>query len=163
LPFTTEESDLALRPAFLALLDRFVDTARARGGARRIDVGETWTFDGFKQVSIQRFPLTPGAKPLPIPVSVDADRLRASPPLAGLYELKLDDRDAVSRVASIPEREIELRPRRVDDSARSTALGGVSSSINASPYVALALLGLLAAELALRALGQRRRIDEVTS
>src|SRR5206468_916981 len=119
--------------------DRFVDAARARGGARRIDVGDTWTFDGFKQVSIQHFTLTPGDKPRAVPVTADADRLRASPPLAGLYELTLDG-DAVSRVASVPEREIELRPRRVDDSARSAALGGVSSSIDASPYVALALL-----------------------
>ena len=47
LPLSTDESDLALRPAFLALLDRFVGTARARGGARRIDVGEAWTFDGY--------------------------------------------------------------------------------------------------------------------
>jgi hypothetical protein len=154
LPFSTDESDLALRPAFLTLLERFVDTARARGGARRIDVGETWTFDGFKRITIQHFAISGSDKPTPIPVTFDDGRPRATPPLAGLYELNLDG-EASSRIAAVPEREIELRPRRVLESARSASLGGVQSSLDASPYVALALLGLVAIELLLRALSQR--------
>lgn len=165
LPLSTEESDLALRPAFLALLDRLVNTARARGGARRIEVGETWTFDGFKEVSVRRLPLTRGvglgglagsrdgvAKT--IPTTEAEGRLRVTAPLAGLYELTLDG-EPTTRVASVAEREIDLRPRAVLPTARSTAMGGVASSIDASPFVALALLALLAAELAVRVLAQR--------
>ncbi|MEO7330255.1 MAG: VWA domain-containing protein, partial [Minicystis sp.] len=53
LPLNSDDSDLVLRPAFLALLDRFVSTARSRGGARRIDVGEAWTFDGYRKVAVR--------------------------------------------------------------------------------------------------------------
>ena len=55
------------------------------------------------------------------------------------------------------EREIDLRPRAVLESARATSLGGVEDAIDASPYVAIALLGLFAAELLLRAAAGRRR------
>jgi hypothetical protein len=174
LPLSTDESDLALRPAFLALLDRFVGTARARGGARRIDVGEAWTFDGYHQVKVTRVSLSGPGKPEPVPVT-DGDpgvasgkpasalpsaaaagerRLRAAPPLAGLYELELDG-DRTTRVAAVPDREIDLRPRRIREEALAASLGGVDPSLDVSPYVALLLLGLFAIELVLRVLGQR--------
>ena len=49
------------------------------------------------------------------------------------------------------EREIDFRPRPMRDEAHAAAMGGVASALDASPYVAIALLALLAAELALRA------------
>jgi hypothetical protein len=124
-------------------------------------------------VKVQRVPLDGPGKPLIVPV-LDADvastpgapsgpslregtaerRLRASPTLAGLYELELDG-DRTTRVAGIPDREIDLRPRRTRDEARSAALGGVDPSLDVSPHVALVLLGLFAVELVLRVLGQR--------
>ncbi|WP_437600440.1 VWA domain-containing protein [Sorangium sp. So ce590] len=163
LPLSTEESDVALRPAFLSLLDGFVGAARARGGARRLAAGETWTFDGYHDVKVERVRVDRGQGPagreaLPV-VEVDR-RLRVSPPLAGLYELTLDG-ERSTRVVSVPEREIDLRPRRVAESARAAELGGMSASIDGSPYVALLLLALLAAELLLRALGGRRQPAEV--
>jgi hypothetical protein len=163
LPLSADESDLVLRPAFLALLDRFVGTARARGGARRVDAGETWTFDGYHAVKIERVSIAGPGKPEPIPVTEaplapggakkpGEVRLLATPARAGLYALTLDGEET-TRVATIPEREIDLRPRKVETSARSAALGGVATSLDVSPYVALLLLALLAAELLLRALG----------
>ncbi|WP_437623490.1 VWA domain-containing protein [Sorangium sp. So ce1151] len=163
LPLSTEESDVALRPAFLSLLDGFVGAARARGGARRLAAGETWTFDGYRDVKVERVRVDAGQGPAgreALPVAEVERRLRVSPPLAGLYELTLDG-ERSTRVVSVPEREIDLRPRRVADSARAAELGGMSASIDASPYVALALLLLLAAELLLRALGARRAPAEV--
>ncbi|WP_437486087.1 VWA domain-containing protein [Sorangium sp. So ce1014] len=162
LPLSTEESDVALRPAFLSLLDGFVGAARARGGARRLAAGEAWTFDGYHDVKVERVRVDRGQGPvgreaLPV-VEVDR-RLRVSPPLAGLYELTLDG-ERSTRVVSVPEREIDLRPRRVAESARAAELGGMSASIDGSPYVALLLLALLAAELLLRALGGRREPAE---
>jgi hypothetical protein len=172
LPLSTDESDLALRPAFLALLDRFVGTARARGGARRIDVGEAWSFDGYRSVKVQRVSVAGPDKPQPVPVIDGASgaplgkpgsasspaagtaerRLLAAPPLAGLYELELDG-DHTTRVAAVPDREIDLHPRRVRDEARSASLGGIDPSLDVSPYVALFLLALFAVELVLRVLG----------
>ncbi len=178
LPLSTDESDLALRPAFLALLDRFVGTARSRGGARRIDVGEAWTFDGYRAVKVTRVSLAGPGKPQPVPVLDTASgarragqarrsalraagaagsaerRLRAAPPLAGIYVLELDG-DRTTRVAAVPDREIDLHPRRVRDEARASSLGGIDPSLDVSPYVAFGLLALFAAELVLRVLGQR--------
>ncbi|APR85815.1 Hypothetical protein A7982_11164 [Minicystis rosea] len=169
LPLSTDESDLVLRPAFLALLDRFVGTARARGGARRIDVGESWTFDGYKAVSVQRVSTAAAGKPEPLrvyegdtsgkPVSPEGRRLRADPANAGLYELELDG-ERSTRVAAVPDREIDLRPRRTRDETRAASLGGVDPSLDISPYVALVLLGLFAVELILRILGQRTQRAE---
>ncbi|WP_437999095.1 VWA domain-containing protein [Sorangium sp. So ce185] len=163
LPLSTEESDVALRPAFLSLLDGFVGAARARGGARRLAAGETWTFDGYRDVKVERVKVDraegPAGREALSVVEVER-RLRVSPPLAGLYELTLDD-ERSTRVVSVPEREIDLRPRRVAESARAAELGGMSASIDGSPYVALLLLALLAAELLLRALGGRREAAEL--
>ena len=50
LPTSPDASDLALRPAFLILLEKFVDAARVRNGAHRTTVGEAWTFEGAKSV-----------------------------------------------------------------------------------------------------------------
>jgi hypothetical protein len=160
LPLSTDESDLVLRPAFLALLDRFVSTARARGGARRVDVGESWTFDGYKDVAVSRVSLAAPNKPEPLRVyegdsTSGADRrLHADPALLGLYELTLDG-ERVTRVAAVPDREIDLRPRRFREETRAASLGGIEPSLDVSPYVALSLLGLFALELLLRAIGQR--------
>jgi hypothetical protein len=155
LPLSTEESDLALRPAFLAFLDRFVGMARARGGARRINAGEAWTFDGYKEVKVDRVSYAGPGERAAVEVTFSDGRPRATPSLAGLYEVTLDG-EASTRVVAVPEREIDFRPRKAQAQARASNLGGVSSAVDVSPYVALALLGLLAAELLLRTLGQRR-------
>ena len=154
LPLSTDESDLALRPAFLSLLESFVNTARARGGARRIDVGQAWTFDGYKDVKVRLMPRGEAAAPRVIPVIEQDRRLRADAPLGGLYALTLDG-ESTTRVAAVPDREIDFRPRQVRDAAHAAAMGGVASALDASPYVAIALLALLAAELALRARAPR--------
>ncbi len=159
LPLSTDESDLALRPAFLSLLESFVSTARSRGGARRIDVGQAWTFDGYQNVKVRRLSLDGAFAPQVIPVIEQDRRLRADAPLSGLYELTLDG-DTTTRVAAVPDREIDLRPRQVRDEAHAASMGGVASALDASPYVALALLGLLAVELALRVRGQRESAIE---
>lgn len=177
LPLSTDESDLALRPAFLALLDRFASTTRARGGARRIDVGETWTFDGFNDVKVERVSFAGPGERKPVKVTDLKDdtrdegdrssmaalgsdrRISASPPLAGLYELSLDG-ETSTRAAQVPEREVDLRPRKVAPSARTEALGGMAAAVDVSPYVALSLLALLAAELLLRTLSQRSERPE---
>lgn len=153
LPLSTAQSDLVLRPAFLALLDRFVDAATTRGGPSRVDVGQSFRFDGAKEARVAFLP--PGEDPRPVDVSREGSRLLAPAAFAGLYQVDLDG-EVSRRVATIPEAEIDLTPRGVQGSARASTLGGVKSSIDASPYVALALLGLLALELFLRSLHTRR-------
>ena len=161
LPLATTESDLALRPAFLALLDRFVRIARARGGSPRVDAGDAWTFDGAKTVTVVR---EGGGGPetrVKIPV-IEADRrMRATPPVAGVYEVTIDgEREA--RVATVPEREVDLRPRPLVQNARDARLGGAAGSVDVSAYVALALMLLATVELAIR-IRARGRPDGATA
>jgi hypothetical protein len=56
------------------------------------------------------------------------------------------------RVAAPLAREIDLRPRAIAPSATSSALGGGVAIVDVSWIIALALLGLVAAEIAVRAL-----------
>jgi hypothetical protein len=150
LPLATTESDLALRPAFLALLDRFVRIARARGGSPRVDAGDAWTFDGAKSVTVFRAGDKGPNDRVKIPVTEVDRRLRATPPVTGVYDVTIDGEHEI-RVATVPEREIDLRPRPVVQNARDTRLGGAAGAVDVSSYVALALLALATAELAVRA------------
>ncbi|HEY3595176.1 MAG TPA: VWA domain-containing protein [Polyangiaceae bacterium] len=148
LPTSAEQSDLALRPAFLVLLEKFADAARVRNGAHRTPVGEPWTFEGAKALEV----VGPGHAVLHL---VDEATAKiAVPEKIGVYEISLDG-DKLTRVAAPIEREVDLRPRQVAPGARSSSLGDVHSKIDLSPYLATILLSLLVAELALRAVAAR--------
>jgi hypothetical protein len=151
LPTSPDASDLALRPAFLVLLERFVDAARARNGAHRTTVGDAWKFEGaqsLKAVGPDKSELhvadEPGGKVL-VP-----DRI-------GVYEIVLDG-DKQVRVAAAAEREVDMRPRPAAQQTKSTTLGDVRSRVDLSPYLAVALLALLVAELALRIWARRSAV-----
>jgi hypothetical protein len=145
LPTSTETSDLALRPAFLTLLERFAAAARIRNGAHRTPVGEPWTFDGAKSLEV----LGPDRAPLRV-IEEASDKL-VVPEKLGVYEIALDG-DKLVRVAAPVEREVDLRPRPVAPAAGSTSLGDVRAKLDLSPYLAVVLLALLVAELSLRAI-----------
>ncbi len=154
LPLSTDESDFVLRPAFLALLERFVGTARSRGGARLVDVGDAFTFDGYKDVAVEYVPTHAGVS-TKMEIAEQKGRRLVVTSLAGRYIAHTDGEKTV-RIATVPEREIDLRPRKIVETARSETQGGVQPALDVSPYVALALIGLFAMELALRTWGQRR-------
>lgn len=170
LPLGADESDLVLRPAFLALLDRFVGTARARGGARRIDVGEGWTFEGYRKVAVSR--LLPG----------EGDPRRAASPSACSRRTAPAAPPASACARPFARGSVRARPRRrardpcrcgarsrnrsppaarPGRDARGLARWRQSFARGVPPYVALLLLALFAAELALRLVG--RRAARVTS
>lgn len=159
LPFSTEASDFALRPAFLALLERVAELARAASGNARVDVGQAIALEGFKDVKATYLAPT-GAAPVPVEVRGDARGVRLEPGRAGRYELVLDGNTQV-RTATVPAREIDLRTRKVHGGATAKELGGEAPRMDASPYVALVLLALFAIETALRVFAGRRKDDEV--
>ena len=154
LPFALDASDLPLRPSFLALLEGWVDAARARTALRRTRVGETWTFGGARSVVA----LGPHGTPLATTTS-SGGAPQAVPTRLGVYRLQVDDRHEV-RVAEAVEREVDLRPRKLAVSAAGRAFGDNHASIDASPTLAVALLALLTLELALRVRAGRRASRE---
>ena len=156
LPFSTELSDFALRPAFLLLLQHAVDTARALGGTTRSAVGSTWSFAGYHSVVVQRLPLTASGELETLPIDDGPDGREVTPTMAGRYQLELDGR-TTERVASVAEQEIVLGPRSVPEGSHAAELGGVASRVDVSRQVALVLLALIAAEIGLRVALRRKR------
>jgi hypothetical protein len=147
-PTSPEESDLALRPAFLTLLDRMVGATRTRNGAYRITVGEAWAFEGAKSLEII------GPEKNKLRVAEEPTRKVVVPDRIGIYEIVLDH-DKLTRVVAASEKEVDGRPRRVNPSTQSLSLGNTRASVDLSPYLAIVLLALLAGELALRLRARR--------
>jgi hypothetical protein len=158
LPASLDESDLAVRPGFVALLDHVLHQADQRAGSRRTTAGGTWTFSDAKRVSIDGpdgpVPAAPeqsdeacadrGAKP-----GCGDTVVRAQAALRGRYTVHLD-RDTEVRIATLDPAEILTEPR-------ASAAGGVGSAsrptaapMNITREVALALIALFAAELGVR-------------
>jgi hypothetical protein len=152
LPFSLDASDLTLRPAFLSLLDAWIRGARERVAPKRSDVGTTWRFPGARTVAV----LGPDG---PVPVSRDDGVPHFAPPLVGAYRIEVDGK-AEARVAAPDSRELDLRPRAVAATTAGAALGERRTAVDVSGQVALALLGLVAVEMALRALS-RRKVEAV--
>lgn len=147
------DSDFVLRPAFLSVLDRVVDSARSRGGARLVEAGRSWTFDGYQAVEASYVPASLDQPARPLPTTDREGRPRVDAPWIGRYQLVLDGEDAV-RFAGITARETQLERRPVDEASRAGHLGGVAPEIDISPYVALLLLALVLGESALRLFGR---------
>jgi len=141
LPFALDASDLPLRPAFIALLDAFVATTHTHAAPRRADVGATWTLPSG--ASAAKGPS--GA----IDLVREGGRAKLSPPVVGAYHVTIDGKDEL-RVAAPIARETDLRPRALKSQEASSHLGATQAQVDISPYVAVALLLLLFAELALR-------------
>lgn len=150
LPFDTQISDFALRPGFLHLMKRVADTARTLGGVARTTVGATWSLDGYDDVSVSRIAEGDRLEPVEVTESPAGRDRQVVVEQAGWYELKLDN-NLTTRVASISETEVDLRPRPAAEDDEANALGGVTASVDVSAYVAIALLLLLLVELGLRA------------
>jgi hypothetical protein len=152
LPFSTETSDFALRPGFLAVLDAFVSEARGRAAPRRGDVGVPWTFAGARTLEGEG----PGGPVVPVKGdSAGEGVLRLVPSLAGVYRLKVDGVPEL-RVAAPLADELDFRPRRVAPGTMSAAQGGGVAIVDVSWIIALLLLALVAAEIVARALAPPR-------
>jgi Mg-chelatase subunit ChlD len=142
LPSSPAQSDFALRPGFVALLDHFVTEAKQRVGVRRSLVGATWAF-GNGRPSVQ------GPEgPLELTDASNQGR-SATPPLRGFYRVAESGREEL-RTATLEPDEITAEPRppvaeKMADTVREGARG-----VDVSNEFGWALVGLLGIELALR-------------
>jgi hypothetical protein len=143
LPSSPAQSDFALRPGFVALLDHYVTEAKQREGVRRSVVGATWAF-GSGRPSVQ------GPEgPLELSDAANQGRV-ASPPIRGFYRVAEAGREEL-RTAILEPDEITTEPRppvaeKMADTVREGARG-----VDVSNEFGWALIGLLALELVLRA------------
>jgi VWA domain-containing protein/aerotolerance regulator-like protein len=157
---SVEHSNFPLRPAFLALLDHFLNEARTRRGATQSVAGTDWQFPLGASVSIDgpRGPLSVHERSAPTGGSQKA----ATPALAGRYAVRIDDKHE-ERVVTLDPLEITTQSQKPPSNAAQARAGGNAGSVDASPelgFVALALLGL---ELGLRVLRRTLRERGLTS
>jgi hypothetical protein len=162
LPASVEQSDLALRPVFLALLDQLLSEAEQRRGSGSSWVGERWVFPAARTISVEgpRGPLrlaTEGCDAAAqSSTACTPGEQSATPELAGQYVVTSDGVAQV-RTARIDEREITDPPGSVRPATQESGSGMDRGSVDASPELALVLLAAFAAELALRLGGEARR------
>lgn len=170
LPSTLEQSELALRPGFLALLDVVLEQSRARSGAKRAAVGVAWRFPAQTKVVLVGDALERGAvvaSTVAIAAAGDDDALRDNgrfqqefvPTLTGLYGLKVDDREEW-RTATLEPSELTRLPSGEGNTEQQSNAEFTNAAVDASPYWALFVLLLFSLELAYRVLrGRTRRVE----
>jgi hypothetical protein len=151
LPSSLDSSDLALRPGFLALLDRLVAEALERSGPRQSPVGAEWTFPAKLDVLVlgPEGPLTVDESSGPVP------QKRVSLALLGKYQLKIDGETQI-RVATPDREEITTLPQTAPAAAAASANGPPRREIDASRELSLILIALVVSELLLRGLRTNR-------
>jgi len=148
LPFSIDASDLTLRPAFLALLEAWVNAARDRAAPLRTEVGTRWRFSGARRVEANG----PSG---PLSATREEGVIELLPTVVGSYRITVDGK-AESRVAAPDPHELDMRPRPASAKAVSQGLGERSASVDVSGPVAVTLLAFLTLEMALRLLARRR-------
>jgi hypothetical protein len=161
LPAAVEHSDFALRPAFLALLDHVIGEAEQRRGPGAGLVGEPWSFPANAKVTITGpdGPLalqTEGCDAAAAPADCTPGQQVATPELAGPYRVTTGE-SLQTRIARLDEHEITDPPGKALAVGQAGADGAGSGAVDASPELALVLLGLFAGELALRVGSEARR------
>lgn len=147
LPSSVSVSDFALRPGFVALLDRWLDAARRRRGLTTSVAGASWSF-GAERPSIAG----PDG-PLRVVETPDRGRM-ATPALRGSYRVTGEHGEEIRTVTLDPE-EITLEPAPPPANAVAAAGAPSGELLDASSDVAYAVLALLGLELLLRL----RRVD----
>jgi hypothetical protein len=147
LPTSVEHGNFPLRPAFLALLDHFLNEARTRRGAAQSVAGSEWSFPLGASVSIEG-PRGPIAVREATRAAGSAQK-SATPTLTGRYTLRIDDKPE-ERVATVDPSEITTLPQKPPQSLAQARANANAGSVDASPELGFVALALLALELGLR-------------
>lgn len=142
LPVAVSVSDLALRPAFLALLDHMAGEALRRRGPLSSDAGSEWWFPLAGSLEV-----TGAAGPLPLR-EAEGQRV-VTPETTGRYAINLNGKRE-TRYITLPKEEVLTAPRRELPRAWQRSQAGPAPQVDASPELGWALLGLLSLELAVR-------------
>ena len=142
LPVSVEVSDLALRPAFLALLDNMVGEALRRRGPRASEAGTEWWFPAAGTLSV-----TGKAGPLPLR-EADGQRV-TTPETTGRYAINLNGKSE-TRFITLSAEEVLSVPKQDLPSTWRKSRAAAAPQIDASPELSWLLLGLLGLEIAVR-------------
>jgi hypothetical protein len=148
LPFSLDESDLALRPFTLDFLDSFARKVGERAESPLSDVGAPWRVRGrISEADAKQ-------KGLEVVREASGTTSLVVFPAAGLHEIKVDGR-TVKHVALPLEREVSFRKRKTKPSLGTAQ--GEPSRYDIGWLLALALLVFIALEALTRVLFAERK------
>ncbi len=147
LPVSVRLSDLALRPAFLALLERFVHDAAQSNGQRVTEAGTPWRLDESAR-SVE------GPKGVELP-NVEGGSI-ISPAIRGRYRVVESKEDFHERIVTVDESEVVTQPENVKSALNVNVAGTAAPNVDVSREFALFLLLLVACELLLRLVARLR-------
>lgn len=147
LPSSPDESDFALRPGFLALLDHVVSLAREKSGMRQSVPGDAWRFPAASEVVIEG----PSGRLRAREAQAGSDNKHQlfTPELAGRYRVRTPEGDEVRTVSLDPE-EIGVPPNPSTLAAKAFGQSERRPEVDASPETGMLLVLLLAIELLIR-------------
>lgn len=154
LPVSVDQSDLALRPGFLALLERFLHDAAQAKGERVSDAGTTWRLAESDQ-TVEG----PAGRLEPTVVrgeeKTGSDR-HVTPDLRGRYRISEGNGDFHERIVTLDEAEILSQPTSIAETPlrKTTAKG--PPNVEVSREFGLLLVALLVGELSLRLVSRLR-------
>lgn len=148
LPISAEQSDFALRPAFLALLDHLLQQAERLGGPARTTAGVAWLFPASGELKVTG----PGGEleaDLDSPDESQPATRRVTPDRLGRYRVDQSG-EATHRIVSLSADELRRRAEATAQTSLASPESTQASRIDVSPHVAFALLALLTLELFVR-------------
>lgn len=158
LPASVDHSDLALRPAFLELMDYAITQCAIRRGAQATPVGEHWTVDAEAIVRGPNGEILPHFQE-PGPAAGSVGHSYVEPPLAGRYSIRgvgaLDQKPSV-RIAMLDRAEQVSQPNQQLAQGGSQREQATLTKVGISREIALLALILGALELAFRAVKRAR-------
>jgi hypothetical protein len=160
LPTSVEHGNFPLRPAFLALLDHFLNEARTRRGAAQSIAGSEWLFPQNANVSIDG-PRGSLAVRERVPGAGSMQKA-ATPPLAGRYAVHIDDKQE-ERVVTLDPAEITTLPQKPPSGVAQARAAANAGNVDASPELGFVALALFALELGLRVFRRLTRERNLTS
>jgi hypothetical protein len=142
LPSSVRESDFALRPGFVALLDHFLQAAKKERGLTRSVAGTSWSFGGARPT------VTGPEGALELRESANDGRV-AIPAVRGLYRVTGEGGEELRNVTLEPE-EITAEPKLPAELGTAAVGATTSRMVDVSAEAGLLLALLLALELGLR-------------
>jgi hypothetical protein len=149
LPCSVDNSEFALRPGFLAVVDHTLALASRHSGTRVTAAGTSWFFDGSSVVQVVGPRGEVRARAEASTTDHGARRLVVATEDAGRYKVTNDGR-AEQRIVTLDPEEVETVPAQAKGRDSGWLVAPTSEPVDASRAVAWFILGLLGAELALR-------------
>jgi len=147
LPSSADDSDFALRPAFLSLLHYVLSLAREQSGQRRGLPGSPFRFPTTSQVQV----VGPDEQALSPSNEGSGNRALSlfTPELVGRYRIRGSDADG-ERIVAFDPNELRAVPHPPEAAAALPNRRGSERNLDVSPELVHAVLALMGLEVLLR-------------